>query len=68
MTKKVLTLLREEKGWSKNRLFLESGVSSSDICKVEKGIYLAYPPQREKLAKALGYEGNPDDLLNEVES
>ena len=66
-TRIKLTEAREALGWSKNRLFRESGVANSDICKAESGIYKLYPSQRAKLAKALGFEGDPDDLLKEVE-
>ena len=64
---RLITKLREAKHWSKNELARQTGQAASDIGKLESGIYLGYPSQREKIAAALGYEGDPDDLIGEVE-
>lgn len=66
-TRLLMTELREAKGWSRNELARQTGQAASDIGKAESGIYKLYPSQRAKLASALGYEGDPADLLEEVE-
>ncbi len=62
-----MTRLRQERlrrGWSLQKLGEKTGMQGSDISKVERGIVMPYPSQRQRLAKAIG--GAPDELLEEV--
>lgn len=48
-----LTYERQSRGWSKNRLAQEAGITPSDISKIENGRLVPYPKQLEKIAKAI---------------
>lgn len=65
--KKKMQVVREEKGFSKRGLALESSVDSSFILWIEQRGFIPYDPQLYRIAKALAYEGDPQDLLEEVE-
>jgi transcriptional regulator with XRE-family HTH domain len=56
---------RLEKGWNQTQLGYYSGLTASEISKIETGRLVPYPRQVERLAGALDVEG--ESLLEEVE-
>ena len=56
------------KEWSQRRLAEESGISQNYIAFAETRGFIPYPSQQKKLAAALGWTGNPEDLFVSVES
>lgn len=65
-TLKLMTKLREEQKLSKAALSRKANMNDSTIGWIENGRYLPYDVQLEKIAAALGYEGDPKDLMNEA--
>ena len=49
----MITKIRKEKGWSKTRLGIESGIHPATIGKIEAGLVLLYPGWRKAISKAL---------------
>ena len=62
-----LTKRREERGMTKQKLSFASHVPASTIGQIESGRFRPYEPQLNRLALALDYDGDPDDLLDPVE-
>lgn len=62
----ALTQAREAKGFSKRQLEKVCNVCASDLTKAETRGLRLYPVQLERIAHALGWEGNPSELLDEV--
>lgn len=62
-----LTMLRKEKGLSQRALSRKSGVDASTISRAEKQA-LMYRSQAKNIADALGWEGDPMELFEEVEA
>lgn len=62
----VLTQAREARGFSKRQLEKACNVCASDLTKAETRGLRLYPVQLERIAHALGWEGDPMELLNEV--
>lgn len=56
-----------EKGWSFSETSHQSGVNQVTIGQIVAGRFVPYPVQLEKLARALGFEGEPAQLIEEVE-
>ncbi|MFA5844463.1 MAG: helix-turn-helix transcriptional regulator [Coriobacteriia bacterium] len=44
----------------------KADMSASTVGQIESGRLVPYPVQLEKIAAALGYEGDPSELLDEV--
>lgn len=63
----LLTQVRTEKGLSMSALARKAEMHVSSISQIENGRLAPYPSQREKIAKALDWTGNADDLFNETE-
>lgn len=63
---RLMTKLREEQNLSKSALSRKANMNASTIGWIESGRYLPYEVQLEKIAAALGYEGDPQDLMNEA--
>lgn len=55
---------RKRREWSLQTLGALIGMQGAEISKVERGILVPYPSQRERLARALGLDEN--ELLVEV--
>ncbi len=62
-----LTMLRKEKGLSQRALSRVSGIDASTISRAEKQS-LMYRSQAQNIADALGWEGDPMELFEEVEA
>jgi transcriptional regulator with XRE-family HTH domain len=61
-----MTLMRKQRGWSQARLAREAGLCQSTLSQIESGRFKPYRGQLDKLAQALSYKGNPEDLLVEA--
>lgn len=66
IVKKILKL-RLEKGLSRSRLSIISGVNSTAIFEFESGRRRPYPKAARELADALGWTGDPAELFAEVD-
>ena len=61
-----LTRQREGFGWTKRELGARADLHPSRVGVIENGRVRPYPVELERLAKALGYHGQPEDLLEGV--
>ena len=61
-----LRLERLKRGWSLQTLGFHTGIQGAEISKMERGILVPYPTQRERLARVMGLR--VDELLEEVAS
>ena len=59
--------LRRERGFSKAEVARRARLQANVVGWVESGRFLPYKVQLEHIAEALDYEGDPADLLEEVE-
>lgn len=57
---------RLKRGWSQGDLSAQSGMVRMWISLIEQGRFHPYPVQLSRLADALGYAGDPAELLEEV--
>jgi transcriptional regulator with XRE-family HTH domain len=64
---KRLQAMRESLGFSKAKLSRIADLNASTIAWAEQGRFVPYPGQLAKMAIGLGYDGDPNDLLEEVE-
>lgn len=62
-----LTEIRRDKGLNKTQLGQLATVHPAQIGQIESGRMVPYPPTLKRIAEALSWEGNPEDLLKEVE-
>lgn len=58
---------RVDRGWSKAELARRARMNPSTVGLVEAGRLVPYPTQIGRLARALGWQGQPEDLLADVE-
>lgn len=63
----TLEKMRHERGWSKSELGRRACIQSGLIGWIEGRRFVPYDVQLERLAEALGFEGEPTGLLDEVE-
>lgn len=64
---KRVQLLREARGKSKLQLSYEAKVPAPVIGWVESGRFVPYEPQLRRLADALGFDGEPEKLLDDLQ-
>ncbi len=62
-----LKKIRLSQGRSQRSLMFETGLDAALISKAETRGLVLYPKQATKLAKALGYPGDPMELFEEVD-
>lgn len=64
----LLEKLRRDAGLSQRKLgrACDPEVDASYICNAERHGFRLFPTQAQRLADALGYEGDPADLFEEV--
>jgi transcriptional regulator with XRE-family HTH domain len=63
----LLTKLREEEGLTRARLGALARVHPARVGQIENGRVIPYPPELGRLAEALGWEGEPERLLDDTE-
>lgn len=56
----------EEKGVSGLKLAAKTGIAPADISRAKNGYLKLYPSQAERVARALGWKGDPAELFEEV--
>jgi transcriptional regulator with XRE-family HTH domain len=66
MRRKLITKLRTDKGWSKRELGAHSDVHPARVGQIENDRVRPYPPELGRLARALGWQGEPEQLIEEV--
>lgn len=59
---------REARNWSRSELARRAVLNAVTVSTIESGRLLPYDIQLEKLAKALGWQRAPEELLEEAES
>ena len=59
---------RIEKGWTQAELARHAEMHPASISRIEGGLSVPYESQLQKLSKALGWEGDPSELMEEVEA
>ena len=62
-----LTRQREGFGWTRRELGARADVHPNRVGSIENQRVRPYPPELLRLALALGYHGDPADLVREVE-
>lgn len=63
---RTLTKRREAAGLSKSALARKAGLQVNVVSWAESGRFIPYEIQLQKLATALGWQGDPHELLKEV--
>lgn len=63
---KVLRKQREQLGLSRAALARRAEINGSQYSLIERGRFIPYPVQLLRIADALGWEGEPEELLEEV--
>jgi len=58
---------RERHGWSQAELARRAGMHNSTVNQIENGRMLPYPNQLAKIVAALGWAGEPAELLQETD-
>lgn len=66
-TIKKIEHVRFSKGITKSELARRANMQASVIGWIESGRFIPYESQLNKIAAALGWEGDPHELLEEVE-
>lgn len=61
-----LTIERERRGMSKVRLAQEAKLNPATLNLIENRGFIPYSGQLQRIASALGYAGDPTELLAEV--
>ena len=65
LRQRKLKVIREEKGLTRTKLAMMSGIQQGLIGQIEMGRVYPYEAQLKKLAEALEYKGDPLELLDE---
>ena len=64
---RLITKLREQRGLTRARLGALAEVHPARVGQIESGRYVPYPPELGRLARALGWQGQPEQLLQEAD-
>ena len=64
---KVLTRERVARGWSKAKTGRKSELHPARVGQAENGRAVLYDVELQRLAEALGWSGDPRDLLKDVD-
>lgn len=62
-----LEKMRHDKGWSKSELGRRACMQSGLVGWIETGRFTPYDVQLQRLAQALDFEGEPSELLEQVQ-
>jgi len=62
-----LTRAREARRWSRAELGRQARVHPARVGQVEAGRVLPYPRELQRIADALEWQGDANDLLNEAD-
>jgi transcriptional regulator with XRE-family HTH domain len=61
-----LKIEREKRGWSQSRLARKAELCQSTVSQIENGRLRPYPTQLFKLANALDWKGDPQELVEQT--
>jgi transcriptional regulator with XRE-family HTH domain len=61
-----LRQLREGQGLNRAQLARAAAIGDGNYCTLESGMRKPWGPERHRLAEALGWEGDPEELFEEV--
>ena len=64
---KRVTVERKKLNWSQAELARRAGINASSMSRIELGYEPAFPKRGKRIADALGWSGNPDDLFADIE-
>ena len=67
MAETVIKKLLEERGMSQSELARQAEVNQTSLSRIINGLEPAYPKRGKRIADALGWEGDPEELFKEVE-
>lgn len=59
---------RVERGLSQSKLERMAGICQSSMSRIERGKEPAYPRRGKRIAEALGWQGDPAELFEEVDA
>jgi len=62
-----LTRQREAFGWTKRELGARADLHPARVGVIENGRVIPYPVELERLARALGFKGEPAALIEEAD-
>jgi transcriptional regulator with XRE-family HTH domain len=62
----LLKAERKKLGWSQARLAREAELCQATVSQIENGRLRPYPSQLLKLANAVNWSGDPEDLLGDT--
>lgn len=57
--------LRVQRGFSRAEISRRARMSASDVGKIEAGRLKPYPSQLARIARALGFDGDPAELMSQ---
>ena len=61
-----VTQERKRLGLSQSKLARLADVNQTSMSRIERGLEPAYPMRAKRIARALGWRGEPSDLFEEV--
>ena len=61
-----LAVIRKAKGMNRSQLARAASMQAGTITWIETGRFVPYASQLKKIADALGWEGDPSELFEEV--
>ncbi|ACV23651.1 Helix-turn-helix [Slackia heliotrinireducens] len=61
-----LVIERRKLGWSQSELARRIGANPVSISRIERGKEPPYPLRSQRIADALGWEGDPAELFEDV--
>lgn len=64
---KRIVIERKKRGMSQAKLARLADVNQSCMSRIESGKEQAYPHRGKRIAEAIGWEGDPEELFKEVE-
>ena len=59
---------RQKLGWSQSELARRAGVNQTSLSRIENGKEPPFPKRAERIAAALGWDGEPMALFDEIEA
>lgn len=64
---KRVSVERKRLGWSQAELARRANINASSLSRIESGYEPAFPNRGKRIADALGWDGDPKELFEDVE-
>ena len=64
---KRVVLERRKQGWSQAELARRAGINATSMSRIESGKEPPFPHRGQRIADALGWEGDPSELFEDVD-